>query len=219
MGGNKALMAWPAATPSGPIPLFARAATALEAFCERVEIATGEGRPPEEIAASAWGTFPDVRPAGWPTDGPVNAGPLAGLVAALERAAELDLAGVAVLACDMPLVEAEDFEPLLRCLEKGADAAMWTVPGEGEACQDQPLVAVYGVRVCAAARTALDSGARRLVAIGDVCAAQGRHLAVERVIATENYSRRLVNVNTPYDYHGAVAAYRPPTPTNRGEGR
>ena len=219
MGGNKALKLWPCAAPSGPIPLFARAALTLESFCSRVEVATGEGQPPTEIATSAWGTFPDARPAGWPEDSPVNAGPLAGLVAALERAAELNLAGVAVLACDMPLVEPEDFEPLIQSLEKGADAAMWTVPGDGETCQDQPLVAVYGVKTCAAARAALDSGARRLVAIADVCAAHGRHLAVERVIATENYSRRLVNVNTPYDYHGAAAAYRLPTPTNRGEGR
>ena len=228
MGGDKALLRWPTATATGLEPiengesvsLLERAALALDGFCQRVEIAVGAGDKRSSVAGEPWGTFKDATPSTWSaTDGPADAGPLAGLVAALERAHSLGLAGTAVLACDMPLVERSDYEPLLERLEAGADVAMWTVEGPDGACMDQPLVAIYGPAAYLAARAAFDSGARRLVAIGDFCAAEGRHLRVDRVRAEENSSRRLVNVNTPSDYHGAVAAYLRLEPRDRGVGR
>ena len=230
MGGDKALLRWPVATSSGlerieegqSISLLERAALALDGFCSHVEIATGAGCKRASLATGEWGTFHDARPGPPPPSSSgeaaaaADAGPLAGLVAALERADSLGLAGTAVLACDMPLVEPADYEPLLERLKAGADVAMWTVEGADGACMDQPLVAVYGPKAHAAARAALDSGARRLVSIADYCAADGRNLRVDRVRATENSSRRLVNVNTPSDYHGAVAAYLHLQPRDRG---
>jgi molybdopterin-guanine dinucleotide biosynthesis protein A len=227
MGGDKARLPWPSAqateaswrtAPAESVTLLERAASSLGEFCFQVEVAAGSQ------VHEAWPSFPDAMPA-VPVegDGSIGAGPLAGLVAALERTRQLRHSGTAVLACDMPLVEPEDFTPLLESLRAGADVAMWTVQGsgsdEGKEPVDQPLVAVYGPRVLPAARAAFDGGARRLVAIGEFPAADGRHLRVDRLLATENSFRRLVNVNTPSDYHGAVAAYLNREPRDRGGAR
>lgn len=223
MGGDKALLRWPSpqATEANwntaaedSVSLLERAASLLGEFCSRVEVATGSQDH------GPWPSFPDAVPAS-PVegDGSIGAGPLAGLVASLERTRQISLSGTVVLACDMPLVEPRDFEPLLERLRAGADVAMWTVQEPGREPVDQPLVAVYGPRVLASARAAFDDGARRLVAIGEFPAADGRHLRVDRLLATENSFRRLVNVNTPSDYHGAVAAYLNREPRDRGGAR
>ncbi len=199
MGGDKALMPWPSA--EGPVPLFRRAALVLEPLCERVEISVGCGAPRPELEGAGWATFPDAA---------VDAGPLAGLVAALERCDALDLDGVLALACDMPLVTSAELEPLLELLGPGADVAMWTVADEAGVPWDQPLVAAYGRAAVGPARAALDRGARRLVAIVDEVAANGRSLRVVRRPATVNSLPRLVNVNTPSDYDSAHASLSHP---------
>ncbi len=220
MGEDKARLPWPVASATttswdratASVSFLQRSAAVLSGFCAKVEVASGSG----DSSLGPWPSFADAQPAS-PAEGerPGKAGPLAGLVAALERSQALGLDGAVVLACDMPLVERAEFEPLLEELRAGADAAMWTIEDEDGLSVDQPLVAVYGARVLPAARAAFDGGARRLVAIAQFPAADGRHLRVERVPATENSSRRLVNVNTPSDYHSAVDAYLSREPRHR----
>ncbi|QDV07125.1 molybdopterin-guanine dinucleotide biosynthesis protein MobA [Planctomycetes bacterium Poly30] len=193
MGEDKALLPWP--TRDGEQPLFVRAARVLEEVSAFVEISVGNGDPRPGIEQRDWTTFRDEFD---------HAGPLAGLSAALDRARSHDLDGVLALACDMPLVDAEDLRTLLTELQNGADAAIWTVPRQGGSPQDQPLVGAYSVVCAAAARDALASGARRMVAIEALPVAGGRPLRLVRVPASENSSHRLVNVNTPSDYDSAL---------------
>lgn len=199
MGGDKAVLPWP--TEEGDRPLFARAAHLLGELCDRVEISVGPGAPRPAIEGERWPTFPD---------GIVDAGPLAGLLASLGRAVALGREGVLVLACDMPLVGAQDFEPLVDEIDRGAEAAIWTVPESagdfGTKSWDQPLVGAYSIRGIPAVQAALDSGMRRMVAIEGLPAAGGCPLRLGRVQASQNSSHRLVNVNTPSDYDLARTA-------------
>ncbi|MEM6567418.1 MAG: molybdenum cofactor guanylyltransferase [Planctomycetota bacterium] len=186
MGQDKAVLPWPDES-GGSVALYVRAGRALAGLCERVEVGVGRaGRLPD----APWPTFVDVE------DG---AGPLAGLVAALERAERDGLDGVLALACDMPLVTEGELRPLLEAVERGADAALWVVDGH-----DQPLCSVYRTTCAAPARRAFDGGARRPVAIFAEPAADGRLLRLERIHASENSALRLVNVNTTTDYDRAL---------------
>lgn len=190
MGQDKALLPWPAQA-GGSRSLMERAAVLLESVCSRVEIARGPH--------GAGGTpgRPVIR------DVAEGAGPLAGLVAALERARDLGAEGVVALACDMPLVEAREITRLLEAVAgtrtAACDAAMWVVDG-----REQPLCAVYGVACLHPARAAFDAGERRLVAIFDPAATGGRAAVLKRLHPDEKTSVRLVNLNTVTDYDRAV---------------
>ncbi len=194
MGQDKALLAWPGAD-GGETTLYERAAATLALVSERVEVAVGtEGR----LGEASWPTFPDSETDPNSANG---AGPLAGLLTALERAQALGAKAVLVLACDMPLVGLHELQPLVAALEggpdgePGADAALWVVGG-----RDQPLCAAYRITCAAAARKAFDAGERRVVGVFDEPALDGRRLHVKRLIAEGNSARRLVNVNTKSDY-------------------
>ena len=194
MGQDKALLAWPGAD-GGETTLYERAAATLALVSERVEVAVGtEGR----LEEPSWPTFPDSETG---SDGESGAGPLAGLLTALERAQGLGALAVLVLACDMPLVGLHELQPLLAALESGpdgepgADVALWVVGG-----RDQPLCAAYRTTCAVAARKAFDGGERRVVGVFDETALDGRRLRVKRLIAEGNSVRRLVNVNTKSDY-------------------
>ena len=100
MGQDKALLPWPTEA-GGSQSLMERAAVLLEGMCGRVEIARG---PRGAAAVPGRPVIHDVAE---------GAGPLAGLVAALERARELEAAGVVALACDMPLVQSGELSSLL----------------------------------------------------------------------------------------------------------
>ena len=199
MGRDKAVLAWPAAG-GGETTLYERAAETLALVCERVEVSVGtEGR----IVDPAWPVFLD-RLAGQ--------GPLAGLLAALERAEELGLDAALALACDMPLVGATELQPLIDALGEGtdgapgADVALWVVEG-----REQPLCAAYRTTCTLPVRRAFDGGARRLVSLLDEEAPGGRELRVIRIVAEKNSTCRLVNVNTQTDYDRALreASHRP----------
>lgn len=188
MGRPKALLPWPSAE-GEETTFIARAVDWLHGPCSAVEVAAGAQW--DEIrrflpAAASFRSLPDAEP---------EVGPLGGLVAALERCAELGLDGTLVLACDMPLVEESDVAPLIRRVAAGADVALWAIDG-----YEQPLCAVYGPRAAHAGRLALDRKARRPVAIFEAVAADGRSLRVETLIPDENSRVRLMNVNTPRDY-------------------
>ncbi len=186
MGQDKALLPWPTEA-GGSQSLMERAAVLLEGMCGRVEIARG---PRGAAAVHGRPVIHDVAE---------GAGPLAGLVAALERAKELESAGVVALACDMPLVRIGEMTPLVEAVaatgDGACDAAMWVVDG-----REQPLCAVYHVSCLPAARAAFDAGKRRLVAIFDPAATGGRAAVLKRLHPDEKTSVRLVNLNTVTDY-------------------
>lgn len=199
MGQDKALLAWPGPG-GGETTLYERAAAMLALVSERVEVAVGtDGR----LGSASWPTFPDSETGG--PDGETGAGPLAGLLTALERAQGLGANAVLVLACDMPLVGLRELQPLVAALkdgpdgEPGADVALWVVEG-----RDQPLCAAYRTTCAIAARKAFDGGERRVVRVFDGTTLDGRRLRVKRLIAEGNSARRLVNVNTKSDYDRAL---------------
>jgi len=195
MGQDKALLPWPSVSEER-LTLMERAAVVLDGICPTVEIARGPR-----------GGAPDP---GRPVihDVEAGAGPLAGLVAALERARELGAAGVIALACDMPLVERSEITPLLEAFavsgDGSCDAAMWLVDG-----REQPLCAVYGVTCLPAARAAFEAGKRRLVALFDPAATGGRAAVLNRLHPDEKTSFRLVNLNTMTDYDRVTRKLRP----------
>ncbi|MDG1986035.1 MAG: molybdenum cofactor guanylyltransferase [Planctomycetota bacterium] len=185
MGQDKALLPWPSS--AGGVTLMERAARALEALGCAVEVARGSRGAGEDIGR------PVIH------DVVEGAGPLAGLVASLERAEELGLAGVVALACDMPLVQADELRPLLRAVDgdssEACRAAMWVVDH-----REQPLCAVYSLACLPAARAAFGAGKRRLVAIFDPDATGGHAPALKRLQPDQKTSIRLVNLNTMTDY-------------------
>jgi molybdopterin-guanine dinucleotide biosynthesis protein A len=186
MGQDKALLPWPTETGESR-SLMERAAVLLEGVCSHVEIARG---PRGAGDAPGRPVIHDVAE---------GAGPLAGLVAALERAKDLGAEGVVALACDMPLVETGEITQLLGAVAgthaDACDAAMWVVDG-----REQPLCAVYSVACLPPARAAFDAGKRRLVAIFDLAATGGRAAVLKRLYPDEKTSVRLVNLNTVTDY-------------------
>lgn len=124
-------------------------------------------------------------------DDPGGSGPLAGLVAALERAGDGRVQWVLALACDMPLARPEVFAALLaRAREKEAHACLLRTANGLE-----PLFAVYHVRALPAVRAALDRGERRMNSFhGD--------LRLESVALSDlgaGLASAARNLNTPHD--------------------
>lgn len=120
--------------------LVDRVAAVLGQVCDEVLIASGDGARldrPGEIADA----FPD-------------AGPLGGLLAAMEAATHEVLAVVAV---DMPAASAAVLETLARALGE-ADAAVPVVDGRAH-----PLHAVYATRTVAGLRAYLEEGGRSVM--------------------------------------------------------
>lgn len=133
-------------------------------------------------------------------DPAVDGGPLAGLVAGLDAARERGAEWAAVLACDMPDAEGKVLARLLdRAQATEADACLL-----GLARGSQPTFGVYHVRCADAARAALDSGERRLIAFHGGRVGE-RALRVEVVFAGELGASDDVarNVNTPEELAAA----------------
>jgi molybdopterin-guanine dinucleotide biosynthesis protein A len=120
-------------------PLARRVASALDSVCDEVLVASGDGRRLDWLKLEQ---VPDVLQ---------DAGPLAGMVAGLERA-RYPL--VAVAAVDMPYASPAVFALLAR-LHEGQDAV---VPETAEGLQ--PLHAVYARTAATGLRDALEQGER-----------------------------------------------------------
>jgi molybdopterin-guanine dinucleotide biosynthesis protein A len=121
-----------------------RAAAALRPCCEEVIVVSS--RP--ETPRGPWSVVPDLRP---------SSGPLAGIEAALHRAAEAGSRAVVVLAVDLPLVDAEAIGVLVAEHEDTGRAAAAERDGDPDF---EPLCAVYPVESLAAVRELLDGGER-----------------------------------------------------------
>jgi molybdopterin-guanine dinucleotide biosynthesis protein A len=179
MGSDKALVSL------GDRTLLERAIATLASVTEHVVLATGAtpryaelGLP---IALDRW----------------ADAGPLAGLEAALARAPE---GFVVVCACDMPRVDAQLLEALVaRATESDADVCLLRTEGGVE-----PLCGVYHTRVLVAIRAALDAGERKVLSFLRFTLSDGRAPraidASERELVGETRERSAgINLNTPED--------------------
>jgi molybdopterin-guanine dinucleotide biosynthesis protein A len=170
--------------PLGGIPMALRAAAALSAHAREVVLVSSTSAP---VALG----LPVV------ADAAGGGGPLAGLVALLERAREAGDRGCLVLACDLPLVDA-DLVGLLVDVWSGEDVV---APERGGRLQ--PLCALWSVAALPAARAALGSADRSVAGVVGV-------LDVRTVAEPEWRARAtgpdpLLNVNSPRDFERAAA--------------
>ena len=135
--------------------LLDRAVGVLREVCDEVVVVSSHlGHD-----CGGWTRVPDRRP---------GLGPLAGIEAALDRAARDGAAGVVVLACDLPGVEAADVRRLLD--ELGDTDAV--APERNGPPGFEPLCAVYRTCCGPAATRLLDEGAQG--AHGLLTAVEGR---------------------------------------------
>jgi molybdopterin-guanine dinucleotide biosynthesis protein A len=129
---------------------------------------------------------------GWPVQADLRAGsegPLAGLEAALACAPD-DLDALALVACDMPFLQAPLVASLRDAIDEATDAVVPVVNG-----MPQPLLAVYHRRVKAAVSAALDAGQlslRRLLP-----SLRTRWVADTTLRSVDSRLLSFFNVNTP----------------------
>jgi molybdopterin-guanine dinucleotide biosynthesis protein A len=124
-------------------PMIERAVAALRPHC--VDVIVVSGRP--GTPAGSWRVVRDRRP---------PCGPLGGVETALAQAASGGFEAVAVLAVDLPLVDAHGIG-VLRAGRSGSRAAAAARAGDPPF---EPLCAVYPVGSLATATRLLDEGER-----------------------------------------------------------
>jgi molybdopterin-guanine dinucleotide biosynthesis protein MobB len=135
-----------------------------------------------------------------------DAGPMGGLLTALEWARERGDDGVLLLACDLPLVGSEALWAVRRELGPDHDAAVpWSAHGP------QPVCALYRTELADPVKDALESGVRALHEVVEGLSRVGR-IPVERLIRAQGTSQVLLNVNTPDDRMRAQALLEPGPP-------
>ena len=170
------------------VPLVARVVEAAAEVCSHVMVVTNR---PDGLGDANL-------PAGVPilTDEVAYQGPLGGLVTAMGAASD---EWVLAVAADLPWLSPGLVEALWE-LRDGADVVVPVSP-EGT----EPLLALYRVDACLpAARSALESGRRRLVAIfGGVKVLE---VPVESLRDADPDLRSFMNVNTPSDLADAREA-------------
>jgi len=133
----------------------------------------------------------------WVPDAPGGQGPLAGVVAALERAQRCAAHGCLVLACDLPLVDADLV---------GALVDAWSeedVVAPERAGRLQPLCGLWSVAALPTARAALASRDRSVA--GVVGRLRLRALGEPEWRTRTAAPDPLLNVNTPADLERAAA--------------
>ncbi len=163
-GGLKALL------PFHGRPLLTWALQALSPHCDRVILSANDAEP---FAPFGLEVVPDALP---------SHGPLGGIHAGLRAAGGAPLL---VLACDLPLLEAHDLDPLVR---EGSRADVVIYRHERGI---EPLVGWYGPAALPAIERQLAQGVRRIRVFYD----QVRTTTLPWVGDLD----RLANVNTPED--------------------
>ncbi len=174
MGVDKTLL------PVDGEPLVARVAEAVGALCEHVVVVTNR---PEALEGTAL-------PAGVRVlqDEVAYQGPLGGLATALDAAED---EWVLAVAADMPWLKAD----VVRLLWESRDGAQVVIPLTEKG--SEPLLALYRRDCLPVARTVLESGRRRVVAILPSLKVVEVPLAEVRTVDPDLAS--FVNVNTPED--------------------
>lgn len=162
--------------------MASHALEALRAVCDDVVVVSSRPAPEE------WGrVIPDLRP---------GLGPLAGIEAALHWARARGMAGVFVLAADLPRVTAPLVDRLVGSTE--ARRLDGSRPGAVAAARRgdpafEPLCALYSVACAAEATRLLDEGQRAARALFE--AVGGEAVALDDAAA----GAVSANVNTPAD--------------------
>jgi molybdopterin-guanine dinucleotide biosynthesis protein A len=176
MGSDKALLHF------GSRTLLERAAATVAAVAPRVLLACG---PSARYGDLGLPLAIDLR---------LDAGPLAGLEAALASASEAGEEWIIVLACDLPRVRPEVLELLVaRARERDLDACLFETELGLE-----PLCAVYRRTCLASVQAALDAGERKMVAFLRHPTARG-HLPRSATVRADAFADCLTNVNSPAD--------------------
>lgn len=155
-----------------------RAVSALRARCGEVVVVSSRAETPR----GDWALVRDLRP---------GSGPLAGIEAALDRAASSGASAVLVLACDLPLVDEAVIGLVLDALGDGRAAAAARA-GDPDF---EPLCAVYTSDCLPVVAGLLDAGERAAGAL--FRAVDGRRVHVG--------DRAAVNVNDEDDLRRAEA--------------
>lgn len=160
--------------------LLARVVEVVSSVCANAVVVTNR---PEAVAQA--GVPPDVRVL---VDEVAYQGPLGGLVTALKGASE---DWVLAVAADMPWVNPD----VVRALWNARDGAQVVVPMTDKGLE--PLLALYHRDCLPAARRALATGRRRIVAFfGDVTVVE---VPVEALREFDPELASLFNINTPED--------------------
>ena len=179
------------AVPVGGVPMVARAVAALGPVTGTVVVISsrrveGAGDTP---------VLPDLVP---------DRGPLGGLHAALHAAVDRGLAGVILLACDMPLVDEAVLEALVGASGASGDAhALHPVAPTRSGGGVEPLCAVYPVELLPEVESRLKSDDLSLHALLREAGGTSLDLGGDAFL----------NVNTPEGRDRAEAALRERTST------
>lgn len=177
MGQDKALM------PFLGQPLIARQAARLRPLGAPLLVISNR---PEQYAFLQLPVIPDRYP---------GTGPLGGLLTAL-LAADTEL--VAVVACDMPFLQARLIEAQCRLLHQ--EAADVVIPRSPDGLE--PLHAVYRVDTCLPpVREAFAAGERKMIAWFP--AAHVREMSVQEVAEWDAGFLSFMNVNKPEEFQQA----------------
>jgi molybdenum cofactor guanylyltransferase len=169
--------------PLGGVPMALRAVAALSPHAREVVLVSPASDQPQlglPVLADAEG----------------GGGPVAGLVAALDRAASRGHGGCLVLACDLPLVDAD---LVGRLVEAWAGEDVVAPERHGRL---QPLCALWSVAALPAARAVLASEDRSVV--GLVARLRLRTLVESEWRTPSTGPDPLFNVNTPADLDRAA---------------
>jgi len=157
----------------GERSMAARAVYALRAVSDPVVLLGGDGTLGRRMGLP------------WRADERPGRGPLEGIATGLRWALELDRPGLAVLACDLPLVGPSAMRSIMAAVAPDLDAVV---------ADGQPLCAWYSTRALEAVDHALDHGRHSVHELLP-------RLRVERVRLAEDDDPQevLLNVNTPED--------------------
>ncbi len=163
------------------VPLVSRVVEAVSSVCSHVTVVTNR---PDSLADAGLPEGVSVL-----TDEVAYLGPLGGLVTAMGAATD---EWVLAVAADLPWLSTG----LIRALWELRDGADVVVPVTAEGAE--PLLALYRVEACLpAARAAIESGRRRLVAFFG--AVKVLEVPIESLRDSDPDLRSFLNVNTPSD--------------------
>ncbi|AUH69343.1 MULTISPECIES: molybdenum cofactor guanylyltransferase [Gordonia] len=174
MGQDKAAMEWDGA------PMLSRIAWAISARCEPVLVAAPR-------TSQAYLELSDETDLDWVTTEKAGSGPLGGLVAALQAAADAGAEAAFVCATDMPLVDTGLIDELLDGLTESTDVV---VAHEGG--RDHPMAGVYRTRSAQQLADLVEKGELRMGAALDA-------LVTRRIGVSD--PDWLTNVDAPEDLH------------------
>ncbi|MFZ2511097.1 MAG: molybdenum cofactor guanylyltransferase [Gordonia sp. (in: high G+C Gram-positive bacteria)] len=174
MGQDKASLEWEGR------PMLTVVTDVIAQRCDPVLVAAAP-------TSQAYAELSDVAGVDWITTEPTGAGPLGGLVAALEAAEAAGSPVAFVCATDMPLIQPELIDELLHALTVSTDAV---VVHEGG--RDHPMAAIYRTRIVPQLAELIAAGEQRMLAALDA-------IVTHRVGVSD--ATWLTNVDAPEDLH------------------